>query len=77
VINCELSILPMPGVRLLGSARVPRAGKGVPPSRTLLLRSKENDALAGMKASKKVCFGETPKPARETRALPEGLRETL
>ena len=37
-----------------GSARVPRAGDGVSPSRTSL----------------KDYFGGTPKPARETRALP-------
>ncbi len=37
-----------------GSARVSRAGDGVSPLRT----------------SPKDCFGGTPKPARETRALP-------
>jgi serine protease Do len=40
-----------------GSARVSRAGDGVPPSRTFL----------------KDCFGETPKPTREARALPRFL----
>ena len=41
-----------------GSARVSRVGECVPRSRTFLLRSD----------SAKVRFGETPKPARETRA---------
>ena len=42
----------------LGSARVSRVGEGVP-------------AFADFsRAMPKACFGETPKPARETRALP-------
>src|SRR5438045_3611797 len=41
----------------LGSARVSRVGEGVSPSRTF----------------QKACFGETPKPTRETRALPRIL----
>ncbi|PYK74870.1 MAG: serine protease [Verrucomicrobia bacterium] len=44
----------------LGSARVSRAGDGVSPSRTSLTYS----------GNRKECFGETPKPTRETRALP-------
>src|SRR5207249_1734859 len=44
----------------LGSARVSRAGDGVSPSRTSLTYS----------GNRKDCFGETPKPTRETRALP-------
>jgi hypothetical protein len=45
----------MPGADLiLGGARVSRVGDDVSSSRTL----------------RKDCFGETPKPTRETRALP-------
>src|SRR6266581_3884738 len=40
-----------------GGARVSRVGEGVSPSRIL----------------SKDCFGETPKPTRETRALPGGF----
>src|SRR5207244_10760422 len=43
-----------------GSARVSRVGDGVSPSRAFLLHT----------TNRKDCFGETPKPARETRALP-------
>src|ERR1700674_631770 len=39
---------------MLGSARVSRVGEGVPAGADFL----------------KACFGETPKPTRETRALP-------
>jgi hypothetical protein len=46
-----------------GSPRVPRAGESVSLSRTFL----------GMRSSGKDRFGETPKPTRGTRALPEGL----
>ena len=45
---------------VLGSARVPRAGSGVPPERT----SSESGP------SREVREGGTPSPARETRALP-------
>ena len=47
----------------LGSARVSRAGDAVSPSRTSSSRVR----------SGKDCFGETPKPARETRARPRSL----
>ncbi len=43
-----------------GSARDPRAGDGGSPSRTFPFT-----APGG-----KACFGESPKPARESRALP-------
>src|SRR2546430_12008661 len=43
-----------------GSARVSHVGDGVAPSRTFLLHA----------GNRKDCFGETPKPTRETRALP-------
>ena len=49
----------------LGSAHVSRAGDGVTPSRTFFFR-----CLIGGIAFEKDCFGETPKPTRETRALP-------
>jgi hypothetical protein len=41
-------------IKTLGSARVSRVGEGVPAFANFL----------------KACFGETPKPTRETRALP-------
>src|SRR5207249_9587229 len=47
----------------LGSARVSRLGDDLSSSRTSLLR-----AITG-----KDCFGATPKPARETRALPRSF----
>ncbi|MEO6873164.1 MAG: ATP-dependent RNA helicase [Chthoniobacterales bacterium] len=47
----------------LGSARVSRAGGGVPPQRTF-----GDESIAEIRA--KVRDGETPSPARETRALP-------
>src|SRR5437764_3650499 len=46
--------------RTLGSTRVPRVGESVSLSRTFL----------GMGSSGKDCFGERPKPTRETGALP-------
>ncbi len=49
---------------LPGSARVSRAGDGVSPSRTFIRARAEG----------KACCGETPQPARETRALPGGVR---
>jgi hypothetical protein len=48
-----------------GSARVSRVGDGVPPSRTFL-----NRARVPWRSTRKDCCGETPQPARETRALP-------
>src|SRR4029077_16581809 len=44
-----------------GSARVPRVWRGRPRHRELLFRCQK---------AKKACFGVTPKPTRETRALP-------
>jgi hypothetical protein len=54
------------GPCLPGSARIPRAGEGLQRSRTSL------DFLTawGNELSRKDRFGATPKPARETRALP-------
>jgi len=51
----------------LGSARVSRGGERVPRTRTFVVR------LIGptIWSRRKDCFGATPKPARETRALPE------
>src|SRR5207249_897166 len=54
----------------LGSARVSRAGDGVSPSRTFLAFCDCPDL-----ASRKACFGATPKPTRETRALPGNIRD--
>ena len=57
-------------VKAPGSARVSRAGRGVPPRRTFFPR--RNRFLR--KALIKVRDGETPiRQARETRALPEAL----
>ena len=57
--------------RTLGSARVSRVGDGVPASRTFARReSVKRNPL------RKDCFGETPKPTRETHALP-GTGRTL
>jgi hypothetical protein len=50
-----------------GSARVPRAGEGLWPSRAFVWNRK---IISGKDSSEKVRFGATPKPARETRALP-------
>jgi hypothetical protein len=50
----------------LGSARVSRVGDGVPPSRTF----HNAQIFLSVLSVEKDCFGETPKPARETRALP-------
>jgi hypothetical protein len=50
----------MPHLFSLGSACVSHVGDGVPPSRTFPERI----------SLKQECFGVTPKPARETRALP-------
>jgi len=53
-----LPFLSAPQTIIPGSARVSRVGEGVPPSWTF----------------REDCFGGTPKPARETRALPGGIR---
>src|SRR5438128_1114982 len=55
---------------VLGSARVPRVGEAVSGSRTF---SEAHHCYEG-NASRKNCFGATPKPARETRALPNRAR---
>jgi hypothetical protein len=49
-----------------GSARVSRVGDDVSSSRTFPVAS-NNSAIVVVT---KDCFGETPKPTRETRALP-------
>ncbi len=49
-----------------GSARVSRAGEGVPRSRTFLERQHFGDVAS----FRKVRCGGTPQPARETRAIP-------
>ena len=54
---------------ILGSARVPRAGEGVPPSRTFLVVRNLNMLMS----QGKVRFGETPKPALCKSALPRRL----
>jgi len=53
-----------------GSARVPPAGE-----RLLAIANFAFcvDSLDVIKSSGKVCFGETPKPTRQTRALPGGI----
>jgi len=51
----------------LGSARVSRVGDCVSQSRTFLRAHNELAILI----VRKDCFGETPKPTRETRALPK------
>jgi len=51
----------------LGSARVSRAGAGV---LAIANFSSELPSAVGDSFTLKVRFGETPKPARETRALP-------
>ena len=57
------------GVRSrLGSARVPRAGDGVPPSRIYFLPP---EGVENRLERRKVRGDETPPPARETRALPD------
>ena len=48
----------------LGSARISRVGAGVSPAWT----------FRGSVSKREVRFGETPKPTRETRALPDPLR---
>ena len=53
---------------LSGSARVSRAGCGVPPQRTFLAGS---NAAMRSQTLEKVRDGGTPSPARETHALPE------
>ena len=58
------------GVPVSGSARVSRAGDGVSPSRTFKSAQWLNARRAHRARSGKVRFGETPKPARGTRALP-------
>jgi hypothetical protein len=50
----------------LGSARVLGVGDGVPPSRTF----HNAQIFFSILSVQKDCFGETPKPARETGALP-------
>ncbi len=54
-----------------GSARVSRAGGGVSPRRTFPVSWPQASALM----VRKVREGETPSPARETRALPGGAAE--
>src|SRR5438874_10671120 len=53
-----------------GSARVSRAGEDVSSSRTFRLRAEFKRSVG----STKDCFGETPNPTRETRALPGMIR---
>src|SRR5437667_186581 len=57
----------------LGSALVPSAGDGVSPSRTFLNITSQRRSNAPRKA----CFGERPKPARGTHALPRTLIRRL
>jgi len=52
--------------RFLGSARVPRSGDGVFAIANFSLDPHPRRELI----PRKDCFGATPKPARETRALP-------
>ncbi len=54
---------------LPGSARVPRAGEGVPPSRTFDASSNLGN-VPPTATAEQVRSGGTPEPARETRALP-------
>src|SRR5437016_1318950 len=53
-----------------GSARVPRVGESVPFSRTF----RNAPARPYRELFRKDCFGETPKPAPESGALPGSLR---
>src|SRR5438874_6254655 len=53
-----------------GSARVSRAGEDVSSSRTFRLRAEFKRSVG----STKDCFGETPNPTREMRALPGMIR---
>jgi hypothetical protein len=63
---------PTPKMETLGSARVSRAGE-----RVLAIADFAFDSsLTAAGLSKKDCFGATPKPTRETRALP-ATAETL
>src|SRR5262249_47963050 len=65
----NLRVMP---VNALGSARVSRAGEGVAPSRIFQTQPQEMPANElALNAASKVRFGGTPKPARETRALPQ------
>ena len=59
-----------------GSAPVPVAGEGVPPSRTFS-SGLEGAAISCCGKVYKVRFGETPKPAPETGALPGDLLHAL
>ena len=52
------------------ASSVPSAGEGVPPSRTSMTRRFRNRSRNQQRRGRKVRFGGTPKPARETRALP-------
>ena len=54
----------------LGSARVSRAGERV---LAIANFSWNSILLTEAGTETKDCFGATPKPARETRALPEGV----
>jgi hypothetical protein len=57
----------MSRIEILGSARVPRAGERV---LTVADFSFSSLILTAAGTQTKDCFGATPKPARETRALP-------
>src|SRR5438034_2298288 len=57
--------------RRFGSARISCAGEAISGSRTFLGAPFSRLGNAPQKA----CFGATPKPARETRALPETARD--
>ncbi len=59
-----------------GSARVPRAGSGVPPERTSE-GAANNTSAADVTRATKVRDGATPSPARGTRALPGGSAPPL
>ncbi len=56
----------------LGSARVSRAGDGV----LAIADFSCNSSFRAADASYESCFGATPKPARETRALPGSAART-
>jgi hypothetical protein len=64
-----------PQLRLLGSACVSRAGERV----LALANFSQRNACTENLVLRKACFGATPKPTRETRALPTGRpsRESL
>ncbi len=64
-IDADGSTPPATMPEMQGSARVPRAGCGVSPQRTLI-----DYPQGGIGLQKEVCDGGTPSPARETRALP-------